>query len=195
MRKHRESEQDFTTRNSALDTSPNISRTFARLLLYLSAAIAFTSYLLCAGCVSVDLGAGRAKKATNVIYMEPSGNFHRISNSTVDYAWQNSTNGNTLAFLSECNPKSDIPLKTLEDEYLGALDNAQVRSTKELDYNDRDAIQTVATGHVDGVAVSMEVVIFKKNDCNYTLSFVGREKYFSADEQIFQNFMQGFKAP
>jgi hypothetical protein len=187
MRKHRESGQDFTTRNSALSTS--------RLLLYLPAAIAFASYLLCAGCVSVDLGAGRAKRASNVVYTEPSGNFHRINNSTVDYAWQDSTNGNTLAYLSECDPKSDIPLKTLEDEYLGALDNAQVISSKELDYNNRDAIQTIAGGHVDGVAVCMEVVIFKKNDCNYTLSFVGREKYFSADEKIFQNFIQGFKAP
>jgi hypothetical protein len=164
----------------------------SKRLLNLSAIL---TLLVCSACVSVDLGLGKAQKADGITFASPTGHFKKISNSTVDSAWQDSVNGNTLAFLSECNSKTDLTLKTIEAENLAALTNIVIVESKDFTYNDRDALRTIVNGQVDGVPVRMEVVIFKKNNCNYTLSFVGREKYFKSDEAQFNNFVEGFRAP
>ena len=147
------------------------------------------------GCVSVNLDSGVTKKAEKIELTEPTLNFVKIKNKTVDQAWQNVKNGNTIAYLSECNSKSDPTLKTLQDENLSALTNIEIIDSKELTFNDREALLTTANGLVDGVGIRIRLLIFKKNGCNYTVSFVGRKKFFLADEMSFSKFIEGFKAP
>ena len=41
----------------------------------------------------------------------------------------------------------------------------------------------------------MEMMIFKKNDCAYSLTYVGVSRAFANDKYLFQTFLQSFKAP
>lgn len=153
------------------------------------------SFLLMTSCVSVNLSGGKVKKADNVKYFEPQPPFLSIDNQQVDKGWQNKNNGNTIAFLSECNSKTEISLKMMETESLSSLANLKVLKSEVSSFNDRESLSTLAEGQVDGVQVKLQLLLFKKNDCNYTLSFVGRKKFFDKDSSIFQKFYEEFKAP
>jgi hypothetical protein len=147
------------------------------------------------GCVSVNIDGGKPVKSSDVKYQEPKVPFKKISNPTVDMAWQNSKNGNTIAFLSECKLKADISLQTMETESLAALANLKVSKSDVKEFNEREAKEVLAEGQVDGIAVKMKLMLLKKNECNYTFSYVGRKKFFESDLNIYQQFLDGFQAP
>ena len=159
--------------------------------------IALILGLCVSGCVSVDtiLAPAPPKKAEGLNYSEPAFDFKTIKNNTVDHAWQDSKNGNTIAFLSECNAKTDPSLKEMENENLAAMTNVEITENRDTTFNEREALFSTVNGQVDGVEVRMRLVLFKKDNCNYTLSYVGRKKHFAKDEKIFNDFVEGFKAP
>ena len=168
---------------------------FCHKLLALPVVLIFGLGL--SSCVSVDtiLAPSPPKKAEGLNFNEPSFDFKSIKNNTVDRAWQDSKNGNTIAFLSECNAKTDPSLKEMENENLAAMTNVNITENRDTTYNEREALFSSVNGQVDGVEVRMRLVLFKKDNCNYTLSYVGRKKHFPSDEKIFNDFVEGFKAP
>ena len=166
-----------------------------RHLLKICGGLTFIVYLTSTGCVSVDVLPPAPKKATDVKIKVPTKDFKEIINSSVDRAWQNDKNGNTIAYLSECNSKSDPTLKAIETENLTALTNVEVIESKSDNFNDREALFSSVKGQVDGVPVKMRLIIFKKNGCNYTLSYVGRSKFFDHDVDTFKTFTEGFSTP
>jgi hypothetical protein len=145
--------------------------------------------------VAVNIGPGKPTKAESAKFDTPPTPFQEIRHASFDKAWKSKDTGNTIAYLSECKAGDDTSLKNLENESTSVLDNRQIISTQDLEYNDRQAIRSSAQGFVDGVPVSMEILIFKKNDCTFTLSFVGRKSKLAADLPIFQNFLDRFKVP
>ena len=75
------------------------------------------------------------------------------------------------------------------------MNNLRIVSTENLQYNGREARQTISTGEVDGVPVQLALLIFKKNGCNYTLSYGGIQKQFTTELRQFEKFKTEFKAP
>lgn len=146
-------------------------------------------------CVSVKLPAPTNKKAEKVIFTAPKAPYQVISSGNADVAWLSGKTGNTISFLSECESPADASMKQIQNESLSVLSNLKVESDEEVAYNGRQALVTVASGKVDGVPVKMKLVIFKKNNCNYTLSYAGVEKNFAPELPEFSRFMQNFKAP
>ena len=153
------------------------------------------SFLFLTSCVSVNLGGGKASKATDISYVAPKSSFDKIKNEGFDHAWQNPKNGNTIAFLSECRSKTDISMQLMEKESLEALENLKIIKSNLFEYNEREAKELLAEGQVDGIPVKIQLVLLKKNECNYTISFVGRKKFFDVDQGTFQTFLTEFKAP
>jgi hypothetical protein len=146
-------------------------------------------------CVSVNLDGGKISKANGVKFSEPKSPFKKIDNPSVDSAWQNPSTGNTIAYLSECGNKGDITLAAMENENVSAISSAKVIRTALKEYNSREAKESTVEGIVDGIPVKMTLIVFKKNGCNYTLSFVGRKKYFEDDFNNFKFFKENFFAP
>lgn len=152
-------------------------------------------FLLSAGCVSVNLSNNKSKKAEGLSYMAPTGSFHPLKAENADQAWQSEKTGNTIAFLSECQMQSDIDLKTIESDSLTALTQIKILSSFSGQFNNRESIDTLAEGQVDGVPVRLRLTVFKKNGCNYTLSYVGRKNFLDKEESEFIRFKESFKAP
>jgi hypothetical protein len=146
-------------------------------------------------CVSVNLDSGKTSKASGVRFSEPNSPFKKIDNPTVDHGWQNPQSGNTIAYLSECNAKADVTLAAMEGENISALTNAKIVKTENRNYNGRESKESTVEGLVDGIPVKMALLVFKKNGCNYTLSYVGRKKYFEADLPRYKTFKEKFNAP
>ncbi|GIL17623.1 MAG: hypothetical protein BroJett040_13740 [Oligoflexia bacterium] len=151
-------------------------------------------FLLLTSCVSVNVNPSKVTRAKDVEFIAPSSPFHSIQNNSVDQAWQSKNTGNTIAYLSECGG-SDISLKQMETESLSAISQPNILESKTGTYNDRESLESLAAGKVDGIEIKMKLILFKKNNCNYTISYIGRKDPFSAEENYFQKFISGFKAP
>ena len=151
--------------------------------------------LLTSGCVSVELPNSKTTSAKDVKWSEPGGQFKEIKATNADKTWLSSRTGNTISYLSECGNSADPSLQALEAESLSALGKINPISNKVYDYNGRAARSSVSSGEVDGVPVQLELLVFKKNGCNYTLSYGGVMKQFDVEQKIFEDFKANFKAP
>jgi hypothetical protein len=158
-------------------------------------------YLICimilsmSGCVSVELPNSKTTSAKDVQWKAPGSPFKEIKATNADKTWLSSRTGNTISFLSECGNAADPSLQSLESESLSALGKITPISSRIYDFNGRAARNSVSSGEVDGVPVQLELLVFKKNGCNYTLSYGGVMKQYEAEHKIFEDFKQNFKAP
>jgi len=160
------------------------------ICLILWAFLAMTS-----SCVSVKLPTAAGTPAEDVVYSEPPAPFSEIKLSSGDKAWLSSATGNTLSFLSDCHGRTDPTLEQLASEPLAALEKLKILSSRQTPYNGREAQITEAQGEMDGVPVKTLLLVFKKNNCNYTLSYGGLSKNFDTEKKYFEKFTESFKAP
>ncbi len=136
-----------------------------------------------------------SKKSVVYKFLDPNKPFEKISNDQADHVWQNPKTGNTLAVLSECSESNDPSLHSIENDTINALGSGQVLKSNKEQFNDREALHTVSEGQVDGISVKVDTLIFKKNTCAYTLSYIARSKSFEADLATMENFRKGFIVP
>ncbi len=151
--------------------------------------------LVCTACVSVNVGPKKASKADGVKFQAPGSPFGSLNSEGADQAWLNKNNGNTIAYQSTCNDPNDPPLDAIQNEILSVFNDVKIEKTSTTQFNGREALSSEAEGVVDGVKTRTELLIFKKNDCTYTLSYVGVAKRFSEDQARFAQFVQSFGAP
>ncbi len=147
------------------------------------------------GCVSVNLPKQTGHKAEKVSYREPASPFSEIKSENADQAWISEKKGNTISYLSDCNNPVDPPLTQIESETLAVLNDLKILNTERINFNSRQALQTLAQGEIDGVVVRMKLVTFKKNNCSYSLVYGGLKKNFDSELPHFDSFLKGFKAP
>ena len=152
-------------------------------------------FLMTSGCVSLPIPGGKVERAKNISYQKPGGSFKQLSADSLDQAWQSSHTGNTIAYISECNSPVETSLKALETESLGALSNPTIVKSETKPFNDRESTYTQGDGTVDGVPVSVAILVFQKNGCNYTLTYSGRKSAFATELPAFEAFKESFKVP
>lgn len=146
------------------------------------------------GCVSVQLGPGKAGRAAGVSFKEPASPFHKITDNNADSAWQSSKTSNTISFFSEC-PQSDAPLEGISDEFHAILKNSKVVDRKMNFFNGREALWTQTEGKLDGIEMKVASAVFRRNGCSYLLTYVARKNRFVDEHATFTQFTEGFKAP
>ncbi len=146
------------------------------------------------GCVSVNVGPQKPEIAKHVGISEPKAPFKKTKIEGFDRSWKSDSTGNSLGYISECNA-SDASLNQLELDALSVLQTSRVQKTQELEFNGRGARESWVEGTVDGVKISMVILVFKKNGCQYTLSMVGPQSKFAQEVSAFQEFKAGFVVP
>lgn len=150
-------------------------------------------FLLLSSCVSIELPGSKPAPAKDVEFAAPAAPFSRLKNAKIDQAWISSESGNTISYFSDC--KSDPSLDSLTTQTLSALGDLKVISEKETSFNGREAKESLAEGRVDGVPVKLSILVFKKNSCNYTLTYGGTLANFPQETNTFEMFKSQFKAP
>lgn len=146
-------------------------------------------------CVSVELGPKRPARASGIRYDAPAKPFEKASADNVDEIWRNPRNGNALSFLSECNDPSDPSLHAIEQGVLSGLYPYNYVKQNDITYEGRAARRVQVKGVVDGVPSLVDLLVFKRNNCIYILSYVGLEQNHHQDEKTFETFISGFHAP
>lgn len=132
--------------------------------------------------------------AKDVEFRAPASPFKEIQIESSDKAWLSEHTGNTISFLSECGG-NELSLQHLATESMNALSELEIQKTEEFRYNGRAALQSLSQGKIDGVPVQLNLLVFKKNGCNFTLSYGGTKKNFEKEKQFFEIFKDGFRAP
>ena len=150
---------------------------------------------LVASCVSIDLSKNDVKKAKGVAFRAPPNPFQQIESDDIDVGWRNNKNGNTITVVSDCENPYDPSLQNIEDGVVSGLQELEKLNTKKSMYNARASRQSVFTGTVDGIPTKVNLMIFKKNNCIYVLSYLAVIQHYDHDEANFQTFLRGFEAP
>lgn len=154
--------------------------------------------LLCAlvlsACVSVNIKPDQAKKAEGYQFQIPQKPFQKISTDNADHAWQSKSTGNTIALMTECS-KRDPSLTQLKNEVVQALSESETVSEESTQHSNRAALKTLSVGYVDGVKVFLDVLVFKKNACLFTASYIGRDGQYDKESASFQSFLQSLSVP
>lgn len=156
--------------------------------------ILFALYALFVSCVSIDLNK-KEVKSQGVVYTAPSAPFRELGESKADKTWTHTSNGNSISFLSGCDDPADPSNERLQKEILTGIQDVKVEESNTISFNNREALQTKLFGKVDGVQIFIHILTFKKNNCNYTLSYTGRDKTYAQNQKDFVAFMGSFKAP
>jgi hypothetical protein len=172
---------------------PHLRRTSETLMRIFLKSFLAAFFLFSAGCVSVNLKPKSAQHSTDYKYFAPDASFQKIESEQTDLAWQNQKSGNTIAVLTECSETSDPTLADLEEDMTQVLSEPKVVKTENLMFEEREALRSLIDGKVDGIAVKVDVLTFKKNSCSYTLTYMGRAQGFEKEHAAFDSFLKGFK--
>lgn len=152
-------------------------------------------FFFCLGCIHFKLGDSSPLRASNTEYKEPTKPFILFKDSDADKSWQSNVTGNVIALFSDCSKSSDKPLNLAINEVAKGFDRLETNKQKTFFYNGREAVYGEFRGHIDGIKVSMETLVFNKNKCFFQLSYSGVSNQFDKEKPFFDQFQQDFKAP
>ncbi len=147
------------------------------------------------GCISVDLKPkSTSQKAEAISFEAPKQPFEEIKSNTGDRVWISGFTGNTISYLTECNSNSDVKLEELLKDATTFIEEKVEIQTTYKPYNQRASIQSILSGSLDGVPIQVHLIIFKKNQCTYTLTYGGTFDKFKIETEYFNKFVENFKA-
>ena len=151
------------------------------------------TFLILSSCVSVSIEKHEnVDKAKNYSILTPSAPFTLKSKEPFDKFWLNPKNANAIALITACG-KIDPTLEDLVQNSLAGINDLEKINTSRFDYNKRVALSQTHTGDVDGVKIKILSLAFKKNHCNYSLSYFGKAKNFDADLEEFNKVKNNFR--
>jgi hypothetical protein len=130
--------------------------------------------------------------------------FYRVG--TLPNGWQRmKSRARTISFYNEgykssittdafCGKSfSDRPLDTLAGELTSVLSDRTTVSTKDMTLSDRGAKRFLVVGKMDGVPLQMDIVVVKKNACNFDFVAVMSPDAPIEVKSDFENFFNGFR--
>lgn len=108
-------------------------------------------------------------------------------------AFHNEDLGSTIAVDAFCGPAfEDSPLVTLTSQLIAGVEDYRVLSSNEFMLDERGALRTVAKGRVDGVEMTYDIVVVKKNKCIIDFMMISPDGNYLSARNDFENFFYAF---
>ena len=153
--------------------------------------------IICSACtispkISPEILIPDTQKSQTVSYKAPQHPFTITQSDSADRAWINPATGSIISYQSICNESLDPNLETILQKFTSDLANKNFLKRTSMQYNGRQSERVLVSGQLDGIAVHLEFVFFKKNSCSYTLSFISLPEHFDKGTDAFNNFIKGF---
>lgn len=146
------------------------------------------------GCISVKLpGQQDVVRSSAVKVSFNQTDYEKLNVKWADQAWKHKKTGAVISYLSSCD--ADPQLESLFQEAFSAFDQFEIKDQRELTFNKRRALEGSANGMIDGVPVTLEILVFKKDDCYYTLSHSVQPTDFVTSHEDFKSFKNNFQVP
>ena len=152
----------------------------------------FILFLL-SSCVSIGPKAVKRNPSDFVTFNSPNSPFTEHDWDSVDKMWKDNKTGSTISYYSNCSSDSDPSLSELEKDVLYGVNELKKNSSQKIPYNSREALKSHYSGSVDGVATDFSLLVFKKNNCIYILTYIALKKHYKVNVDNFNSFIENFK--
>lgn len=148
------------------------------------------------GCVSVKLPTSLSapEKAKGISVKAPTSPFKSSTSPNSDQMWISSKTASTISYFTSCS-STEPPLKNIRATAFSGLENVEVTKEDMIKISDREALKSDVEGKLEGVPVKIQLVIFKKNSCSYSLTYVALKENFEKELDQFTNFIKNFRVP
>jgi hypothetical protein len=166
-----------------------------KITLVLKFIFILTSTALFISCVSVGFKSPKTQKSDEVIFSSPDKNYDEVKSQYLDKSWRDRKTGATISYLSDCNNPTDPSLESIFKGITSEIDEVNVIESNHVDFNSRDALHSQVEGNVDGIATRFELMIFKKNNCTYILTYAAEANAYAIGQRDFSKFVKGFVVP
>lgn len=86
----------------------------------------------------------------------------------------------------------DVPLIALTNHLFLMFTDRNIVTQEVIPFDDREAMHTVMNAKLDGVPMTYDVWVLKKDGCVYDLLYLAPEATFDQAHQSFEGLVQGF---
>lgn len=100
--------------------------------------------------------------------------------------------GGTILAHATCEARGDASLNVLTNHLLFGIEEPRERSRTPLSLDGRRALRTRVDGALDGVPISLDLVVLKKDSCTYDLELASSPEVFDRRQTDFERFFTGF---
>lgn len=160
-----------------------------------NALIIIFCLILFSSCISVQLPGGEAQKSKQLRVEAPtSAEFQKIDLSGADAAWKSKQTANTISYQTDCTVNV-IPIEKQRNDVLSTIPNAKLISSQVSEFDERESILSDVEGKIDGIPLRLQILNYSKNGCRYTVTYAGKKKNFASELDVFNKFLNGFRAP
>jgi hypothetical protein len=149
-------------------------------------------------CIFLIFGActtdsGVYKKSSNYInYLvknAPSP-WSEISSEGSDYALFNHSSKSIFLFNSACRKNEGSSLQALTSSILSGIEEVEISESKNVRYQEREAIEVSASGKIDGIVRYFKIVTIQKNNCIYDYVLISTNlNNLTTDSIALKNFL------
>lgn len=159
-------------------------------LALLGSAVAGT-----AGCSSGGLQNGVYRGEGFAFRIEtPSAGWKRLeATAPTRLAYRNDRSNATVVVNARCGKDGDdVPLIALTNHLFLMFTDREIVTQQVVPFDDREAMHTVMNAKLDGVPMTYDVWVLKKDGCVYDLLYMAPESGFAEAHASFEQMVRGF---
>jgi hypothetical protein len=121
----------------------------------------------------------------------PGEPWQRVAVETANVAWFNSSVGASLLVNSHCEGVGDAPLAGLTSELTMGMTDRVLEEPRVIPFAGREAMETIATGKLDGVPRKLALFVLKKDGCVYDVVYDAAPEHFDAGLPAYRRVRDG----
>ena len=147
------------------------------------------------GRVEAAAGGGDRVCAGDVCYRVGAldGNWRLVHQEGASAGWYNGAVAAVSEANATCRDDADAaPLTTLTNQLLIGYTERKIETQERVPLDRREALRTRATAKLDGVPVTLDLFVLKRNGCIFDLSYAAPPSSFPRGSDDFQRFVDGF---
>jgi hypothetical protein len=161
-------------------------------------------FLLAAGCRGWRgdtyrahvLPKKRADEETTYRFGDPGAAWRPLRKvDDVQVAWVNDDLAAMIQLHAQCDDQGDSSLSEYTDHLRIDWTDWTIRSEANETFLGRAALRTVVDAQLDGVPMTLELLVAKKDGCLFDLSYVSIPASYEAGRAAFGAVVQGFQFP
>jgi len=150
--------------------------------------------LLVCGCASSGLD-GNIYRGDGFAFrvVEPTDGWQRVTATDAALAYRNENGHGTILINARCGlDGDDVPLRSLTQHLFLQFTDREVKTQKVVPFDGREAMHTQLEAKLDGVPMSYDVWVLKKDGCIYDLLYVALPTSFQHERASFDALVRGF---
>ena len=156
-------------------------------------ALAMVLLLATGACRSGGFRDGVFAKDGVRYAIQPPQGWTAVSVEDTDLAWASGRTGFSIAVNSTCAQSADVPLNVLTNQLLmGFTERQRVSETSET-LDGREALRSRFKARLDGVPVSLELLVLKKDGCVYDFMYLAPPDKQGEHQDDFDHVVGAFK--